>query len=73
MILRTTEDARQDIADAYAWYESQQVGLGELFLSQYRAVLKAILLKPNGYQLFESFRQNPLQNNSLILHYMKCF
>lgn len=38
--------AEQDIAEAYAWYESQRVGLGEDFLDSVDACIVAICRNP---------------------------
>ncbi len=39
-------EARQDLEEAYAWYERRQLGLGEVFLSRVDACLQAILRRP---------------------------
>lgn len=39
-------EAEQDVADAYAWYERQRVGLGEEFLSCVDACIQAIRRAP---------------------------
>lgn len=40
--LITTTEAEQDIAEAYAWYENRQIGLGEEFLSCLDVCMEAI-------------------------------
>jgi hypothetical protein len=40
--LITTQEAREDIAEAYAWYESRRAGLGEEFLGCVDACIEAI-------------------------------
>src|ERR1700740_1575253 len=39
-------EAEQDLAEAYGWYESQRVGLGEGFLSRIDACIQGILRSP---------------------------
>lgn len=53
-------EARQDIVDAYDWYEEQKQGLGEQFLKQFRTTCNDILIAPTGYQHFNNYRQIPM-------------
>jgi len=39
-------EAEQDIAEAYAWYESRRIGLGEEFLSCVEACLERSAVHP---------------------------
>ena len=39
-------EAEQDIAQAYAWYESQRVGLGEDFLGRLDSCIRTVLRNP---------------------------
>jgi len=39
-------EAEEDIAQAYAWYEGQRVGLGEDFLTRVDACIQAICRRP---------------------------
>jgi len=41
-----TLEVKQDIAEAYLWYESQRSGLGEEFLRAVEACLDTIRLRP---------------------------
>ena len=43
-------EAERDIAAAYAWYETQRVGLGEEFLSRVDAALQGIVRSPEGHK-----------------------
>jgi len=43
-------EAEADIGDAYAWYESQQFGLGERFLAELSRCIAAIEQQPLQYQ-----------------------
>jgi plasmid stabilization system protein ParE len=40
------EEAEQDIADAYAFYERQRVGLGEDFIARVDACIPSIVRAP---------------------------
>jgi hypothetical protein len=40
------QEAEQDIADSYAWYEDRRAGLGEEFLSCVDAYIQAICRTP---------------------------
>ena len=42
-------DAERDIAEAMAWYDGQQHGLGDSFLAEAEATLARIAMRPNGY------------------------
>ncbi|MCI0640545.1 MAG: type II toxin-antitoxin system RelE/ParE family toxin [Gemmataceae bacterium] len=51
-------EAEQDIAEAYAWYEKQRIGLGEDFLERLDACIQAICRTPQKHQLiFRDFRR----------------
>ena len=41
-------EAEQDIAEAYGWYESRRIGLGEEFLSCVEACIEAIRRTPES-------------------------
>jgi toxin ParE1/3/4 len=56
--LITAPEAEDDIADAYAWYESRRPGLGEEFLSCVDACIEVILRTPQLYTLaHENYRR----------------
>ena len=51
-------EAEQDIADAYAWYEGQRVGLGEEFLSRVDACIQATRRNPELHPIVhENYRR----------------
>jgi plasmid stabilization system protein ParE len=51
-------EAEQDIAQAYAWYESQRVGLGEDFLGRLDACIRTVLRNPEMYAfVHETYRR----------------
>jgi toxin ParE1/3/4 len=41
------DEAEQDIADAYAWYEQQRPGLGDDYLAAIRAATKLVQAEPH--------------------------
>jgi plasmid stabilization system protein ParE len=49
--------AREELEDAFAWYEGQRQGLGEEFLTEIAAAIEAVTEHPQRYPLvFESVR-----------------
>ncbi len=51
-------EAEQDIDEAYAWYERQQVGLGERFLTAVDACIQAICRTPEMHaKIHEEYRR----------------
>lgn len=51
-------EAEQDIAEGYAWYEEQRVGLGEEFLSCVDACIEALRRMPEMHaKIYESYRR----------------
>jgi hypothetical protein len=42
-------EARNELDDAYSWYESQQLGLGDDFLEQVEKTLTRIFQVPESY------------------------
>lgn len=45
-----TDEADQNIADTYSWYEDQQVGLGDRFREVLRGKLDVVTSNPLLYQ-----------------------
>ena len=51
-------EAQQDLDSAYAWYEGQQPGLGEVFLSRVDACIQALLRRPEMHPtVLEDYRR----------------
>jgi plasmid stabilization system protein ParE len=51
-------EAEHDLAEAYAWYEGQRVGVGEEFLRSVDARIQAILRTPEMHAVaFENYRR----------------
>jgi plasmid stabilization system protein ParE len=46
-----TEETKQDLAEAYDWYEGCRIGLGEDFLSCVDAAIQMILRLPNSFAI----------------------
>ncbi len=42
-------EVKQDVCDAYAWYESKRVGLGDEFLDSIRGCLAAVAAMPHAW------------------------
>lgn len=61
--------AQNEINDAYWWYEEQQIGLGETFLSALESSFKKICKTPNGFQLIKNHRQYPLKHFPFVILY----
>jgi len=56
--LVVASEAEQDIAEAYAWYEGQRVGLGEEFLSCVDACIEAFRRMPELHaEIYQSYRR----------------
>ena len=55
--LITTPEAGEDIAEAYAWYESRRPGLGEEFLGCVDACIEAIRRAPRMNPVRENYRR----------------
>lgn len=57
-----TPETRQDLADAYAWYEERRTGLGEDFLGAVDACFARIQRQPEMYPIaYETFRRAVLR------------
>lgn len=51
-------EVEQDLSEAYFWYESRRIGLGEEFLSCVDACIQAICRMPEMYAVvYESYRR----------------
>lgn len=46
-----SQEAEDDILEAYIWYEEQKSGLGEEFLKSLDTAMGAILLNPGSYRV----------------------
>lgn len=57
LIIKIKEQANTEVSNAYKYYESKQIGLGEYFLSDFSNTINAIKLSPNGFVKFHQYRQ----------------
>ena len=56
--LTLAPEAEQDLADAYAWYETRRTGLGEDLLSSVEACIEAIRRMPDMHAIVhENYRR----------------
>ena len=52
------DKAFSELEDAYSWYEQQQKGLGELFLSEFKEYSKIIQSSPESFEKkYKDFRE----------------
>jgi toxin ParE1/3/4 len=52
--VQVQRSAKGDIADAHAWYEAEQAGLGTEFLDEIAATLARIASGPERYPVVEA-------------------
>lgn len=57
MKLIVLDDAEADLAEAVLWYEDQQPGLSDRFMSEYMAALTSIENFPESFSLLETLRE----------------
>lgn len=73
MILRDLiilPEAERDSAEAYAWYEQQESGLGEEFLRCVDACIQSIRRNPEMYRVvFEKYRRAVLRRFPYVIFY----
>jgi plasmid stabilization system protein ParE len=63
-------EAVQDLAEAYAWYESQRVGLGEDFLVRVDASIQAIRRLPETHPVvLEGYRRGLVRRFPYAIFY----
>jgi len=63
-------EAELDIAEAYAWYESRRLGLGEEFLSSVDASMESIRRRPEIYSLVHgSYRRSLIRRFPYAVFY----
>ncbi len=68
--LRFAPEAHHDVDEAYAWYETQQIGLGEIFLSRLDACIRAIVRAPELHHVVhESYRRALLRRFPYAVFY----
>jgi plasmid stabilization system protein ParE len=68
--LRIAPEAARDIDEAYSWYESQRVGLGEDFLSCVDACLQAICRRPEMHEkVHQDYRRGLIRRFPYAIYY----
>ena len=73
MVLRNLvilPEAEQDVAQAYIWYEEQELGLGEEFLRCVDARIQFVRRNPGMYQaIYESYRRAVVRRFPYVVFY----
>lgn len=61
---------REEIDDAYGWYENQQKGLGEDFLTEVQATMDRIILNPELHSIcYKTVRHVRLRRFPYAVYY----
>lgn len=64
-------DAEADLNDAYAWYEEQRIGLGEVFLDTVEAALTDIAANPKLHPVVhQEVRRALIRRFPFGIHYL---
>jgi plasmid stabilization system protein ParE len=63
-------EARNELDDAYSWYESQQLGLGDNFLEQVEKTLTRICQVPESYPaVYRDVRRSIVRRFPYTIYY----
>jgi toxin ParE1/3/4 len=63
-------EAEQDMAEAYAWYERQRVGLGEEFMGCVDACIQAVTRMPQMHAIYyETYRRGLVRRFPYVVFY----
>ncbi len=63
-------EARNELDEAYSWYESQQLGLGDDFLEQVEAALTRICQMPESYAvIYRDVRRSIVRRFPYTIYY----
>lgn len=63
-------EARDELDEAYRWYESQHIGLGDEFLNYVDEILKHICLMPESYPVvYRDVRQAVVRRFPYAVYY----
>lgn len=63
-------EVRKELDEAYSWYESQELGLGDDFLEQVDEALDRICQMPESYPVvYRDVRQTVIQRFPYIIYY----
>ena len=59
---KLNRDAENDLNEAFDWYESEQAGVGDKFLTKVTEKLEEISVKPNKYSVYyQDVRKAPVR------------
>jgi plasmid stabilization system protein ParE len=63
-------EARNELDEAYSWYETQQIGLGDDFLEQVEAALDRICQMPESYPaVYRDVRRSIVRRFPYTIYY----
>jgi len=69
--LLVRDAARDDLREAFSWYEARQAGLGSEFLSAVSYTLQAVESNPQQYPFaVEDIRKAPLRRFPYVVYYV---
>jgi plasmid stabilization system protein ParE len=69
--LDISEEAYNDVAQAWTWYEDQRVGLGDSFIVSYREALDRIERRPESFALVNAdVRRAMMRRFPFGVHYL---
>jgi plasmid stabilization system protein ParE len=69
-VLTFQAEARDELEEAYNWYEDQEAKLGEDFLDRVDHVLDRIEQRPESYMvLFQDFRRAVISRFPYVIYY----
>lgn len=69
-VLTFRAEARNEMEDAYNWYEDQEDGLGETFLNCVDDTLDRIEQRPESYMVvFQDFRRAVVHRFPYVIYY----
>jgi plasmid stabilization system protein ParE len=63
-------EVRNELGEAYSWYESQELGLGDDFLEQVDEALDRICQMPESYPaIYRDIRRTVIRRFPYVIHY----
>jgi plasmid stabilization system protein ParE len=69
--IKVLSEAIHDIDEAFLWYELNQVGLGDKFISSIEKSFEAISINPSGYiKIYQEIRRILLHNFPYGVYYL---
>ena len=68
--VRFAEEAKDDLADAYEWYEGRRPGLGEEFLGCFEASMHGLARNPRMYpKIYKDYRRTVIRRFPYSIFY----